>query len=402
MPGPLEGIRVVEIANYVAVPAAGTLLADLGADVVKVEVPWGDFYRFATPRRNGYESDFPLSANYQMDNRGKRSVALDLALPQSVEALRRLIDRADVLITNTLPGRLAKIGLDVAALCEARPELIVARLGGFSPDGPQADDPGFDQTCFWALSGMMDQQRDPDSPPAFFRPGVGDHCAALSMTTGILAALRDRDRTGRGQIVDVNLQQVGFYIGGNDSAQALATGRPPPRHDRRAPRNPLWNHYPTADDRWLLLVMIDSTLYWPSFARAIERPDLLEDPRFRDPKLRFQHNTALVETLDATFRRRTLAEWTTALEGEKVIWAPARTVLEAVNDPRAHANGCFSTIQHPEHGSFETVAPPFRLSRHAMHGTFPAPDLNAHTREVLEEAGVEPELVELLVSVAEQ
>ncbi|MCR9097012.1 MAG: CoA transferase [bacterium] len=402
MPGPLDGIRVVEVANYVAVPAAGTLLVDLGADVVKVEVPWGDFYRFATPKRNGYDSDFPLSANYQMDNRGKRSLALDLALPQSVEALEHLIARADILITNTLPGRLAKVGLDVDALRAEHPELIVARLGGFSPEGSQADDPGFDQTSFWALSGMMDQQRDPDSPPAFFRPGVGDHCAALSMTTGILAALRHRDQTGEGQIVDVNLQQVGFYIGGNDSGQALATGKPPPRHDRRAPRNPLWNHYPTSDDRWLLLVMIDSTIYWKSFCQAIGRPDLLEDDRFKDPKARFQHNRELVATLDETFRTKSLAGWTAALEGQKVIWAPAKTVLEAVSDEKTRANGVFSTIEHPEHGSFQTVAPPFRLSEHDMHGTFPAPDLNAHTREVLEEAGVDAATVELLVSVGEQ
>ena len=139
MPGPLEGIRVVEIANYVAVPAAGTLLVDLGADVVKVEVPWGDFYRFATPKRNGYDSDFPLSSNYQMDNRGKRSLALDLALPQSVEALHKLIAKADVLITNTLPGRLAKQGIDLDAIRAEHPSLIVARLGGFSPEGEQAD-----------------------------------------------------------------------------------------------------------------------------------------------------------------------------------------------------------------------------------------------------------------------
>ena len=402
MPGPLAGIRVVEIANYVAVPAAGTLLVDLGADVVKVEVPWGDFYRFATPKRNGYDSDFPLSANYQMDNRGKRSLALDLALPQSVDALKQLIAKADILITNTLPGRLAKVGLDLEALRAERPELIVARLGGFSPEGEQADDPGFDQTSFWALSGMMDQQRDPASPPAFFRPGVGDHCAALSMSTGILAALRHRDQTGEGQVVDVNLQQVGFYIGGNDSCQALATGHSPPRHDRLAPRNPLWNHYPTADDRWLLLVMIDSTIYWPTFCQAIGRPDLLEDERFKDPRDRFKYNRELVATLDETFRKKTLAEWTAAFEGKKVICAPARTVLEAVTDARTQANGVFSTIEHPEHGSFQTVAPPFRLSDHDMHGTFPAPDLNAQTREVLEEAGVDAETVELLVSVGEQ
>lgn len=402
MPAPLEGIKVVEIANYVAVPAAGTLLRELGADVIKVEVPWGDFYRFATPRRNGYQSDFPISSNYEMDNRGKRSLALDLALPQSVEALGKVIESVDIVITNTLPGRLSKYGLDPETLLAKRPELIIARLGGFSADASQADDPGFDQTSFWALSGMMDQQRDSDSPPAFFRPGVGDHCAGLAMVSGILAAVLTRNQTGKGQVVDVNLQQVGFYIGGNDSCQSLATGEQPPRHDRLAPRNPLWNHYRTADDRWLLLVMIDSTLYWPTLANAMGLTDLIEDERFAQPKARFEHNRTLVEILDVAFAKRTLAEWHETFDGQKIIWAPARTVQEAVSDPKAHENGCFSTIEHPEHGSFKTVAPPFRLSEHAMHGTAPAPALNAHTEEVLREAGVDEETIGLLAAAAEQ
>lgn len=147
--------------------------------------------------------------------------------------------------------------------------------------------------------------------------------------------------------------------------------------------------------------MIDSTIYWKSFAGAIGRADLLEDERFADPRKRF-HNRELVETLDETFRTKTLADWTTALSGKKVICAPARTVLEAVSDAKTRANGVFSTIQHPEYGSFQTVAPPFRLSEHDMHGTFPAPSLNAHTREALEGAGVDAETVELLVSVGEQ
>ena len=402
MSAPLAGIKVIEIANYVAVPAAGALLAELGADVVKVEVPWGDVYRHATPRRNGYDSDFPTSAVSQMDNRGKRSVALDLALPQSVDALRRMIANVDIVITNTLPSRLARQGIDLEAIQAEQPALIVARLCGFAVDGEQAEEPGFDQTCFWALTGMMDQQRDPDSPPAFFRPGVGDHCAALAISSGILAALRSRDQTGEGQIVDVNLQQVGFYIGGNDTAQALAADQPSPRHDRLAPRNPLWNHYRTRDDRWLLLVMIDSTIYWPSFCEAIGRPELLEDARFTGPVDRLRANRELVAILDETFGTKTLAEWTALLAGKKVIWAPSRTVHEAVRDPRAFANGCFTTVDHPEHGRFHSVAPPFRLSAHEMPASSWAPELNAHTEEVLREAGVDEETIALLVAVGEQ
>ena len=185
MSGPLTGIRVLEIANYIAVPAAASLLAELGADVVKVEVPWGEVYRHATPRRNGYDHDFPTSLPYEMDNRGKRSVALDLALPEAQGALSRLIGHADIVMTNVLPGRLARFGLDAESIRRDHPSLILARMSGFAADGPQADDPGFDQTAFFALSGLMDQARDPDSPPAFPRAacrwsGQSSCCAALT------------------------------------------------------------------------------------------------------------------------------------------------------------------------------------------------------------------------------
>ncbi len=400
MKGPLDGIRVLEIANYIAVPAAASLLAELGADVVKVEVPWGEVYRHATPYRNGYTHEIDLGLAFEMDNRGKRSVALDLALPQSQEVLAKLIDRSDIVMTNVLPGRLAKFGLDAETLRAERPELILARMGGFSADGPQADAPGFDQTAFFALSGLMDQQRDPDSPPAFPRGGAGDHPAALALLSGVLTALRMRDQTGEGQIVDVNLQQVGLYVNGNDTAQSVVTGEVPPRHDRRAPRNPLWNFYPCQDGRWIFLVMLDSNAYWPRLVEAIERPELKDDERFVDASGRYRNSRALVELLDEVFATRSLAEWTAHFEQCRVIAAPVRTVAEATADPMARANGCFVEVDHPEHGRFESVTPPFQLSGHRLEGRSPAPALSQHTEEVLREAGVDEETIELMKAVA--
>ena len=241
---PLAGIRVVEIASFVAVPAAGALLADLGAEVIKVEVPWGEIFRHSRPKLAGFENDFPAGPPFQMDNRGKRSLAIDLALPQAREALSKVIARADIVLTNVLPERLSKYQLDPERLRAECPELIVGRVSGYGADGPRADDPAFDYTAFWALSGLMDSMRDPAASPAWMRPGVGDHSAALALVAGILAALRTRDAGGGGQVVDVTLQHVGYYINGNDTAYALVTNELPPRHDRKAPRNPLWNHYP--------------------------------------------------------------------------------------------------------------------------------------------------------------
>lgn len=398
MTAPLAGIKVVEIASFVAVPAAGALLADMGAEVVKIEVPWGEVYRHASPKLAGFDSDFPAGAPYQMDNRGKRSLGLDLALPQAQDALRKVIAGADVLITNVLPARLEKYGFAPERLQSEKPSLIFARLSGYGPDGDRANDPAFDYTAFWSLSGLMDHLHDLESPPGWMRPGVGDHSAAMGMVTGILGALRVRDQSGEGQVIDVNLQQIGYYINGNDTANALATGQTPPRHDRREPRNPLWNHYETADGRWVFLVMIEADRYWSTFTKLIDRPELASDERFANASVRFRHSRALVEILDGVFKERSLAEWEERLDRDRIIWAPVRTLAEAIQDPNANETGMFATVDHPEFGKFKTVAPPFRMSGHAMTGEAPAPLLAVDTADVLAEAGVDDETIALIVA----
>jgi crotonobetainyl-CoA:carnitine CoA-transferase CaiB-like acyl-CoA transferase len=397
---PLAGIRVVELANFVAAPAAGALLADLGAEVIKVEVPWGEIYRHGLPRYAGYDSDFGMAPHFQMDNRGKRSVALDLALPQAVRALRRIVAGADVLLTNMLPARLEKYGLAPEALHAEQPGLIVARLSGFGPVGPEADSPAFDYSTYWARTGMMDLLHEPGAAPAFQRPGMGDHSASLALAVGVLSALRQRERGAPGQVIDVSLQHIGFYVEGNDAAMTLVTGATPPRHDRREPRNPLWNHYPTQDERWLFLVMIDSERYWPEFVRALGLPELAGDERFQGAIERYRNSAELVCTLDAVFRSKPLAEWTRILSRHRLIWAPVLTLAEAVDDQQANAFGSFPSVKHPRHGEFRTVAPPLQMSGHPMDGGALAPELAADTEAVLREAGVSEDEIALLVAAA--
>jgi crotonobetainyl-CoA:carnitine CoA-transferase CaiB-like acyl-CoA transferase len=400
MSAPLSGVRVVELASFVAAPAAGALLADLGAEVIKVEVPWGEIYRHSLPRHAGFDSDFPLAPHFQMDNRGKRSVALDLALPEAVAALHRLVERADVLLTNTLPERLAKLGLDPAALQAKRPELIVARLSGYGPTGPEANSPAFDYSTYWARTGFMDMLHEPDAPPAFQRPGMGDHSASLALVVGVLSALRQRERGAPGQVIDVALQHIGFYIVGNDAAMTLVTGQTPPRHDRRAARNPLWNHYLTGDGRWLFLVMVESDRYWPAFTRALDIETLTEDARFGSAVARFRNNRELIGILDERFATQPLAVWTETLAKHRLIWAPVLTLAEAVHDEQANAYGSFPTVEHPTAGAFRTIAPPLRMSGHPLSGTAPAPALSADTEAVLREVGVPEAEIALLEAAA--
>lgn len=400
MTAPLDGIKVVEIASFVAAPACGALLADLGADVIKIEVPWGEIYRHSLPRFAGFDSSFAGAPHFHMDNRGKQSLAIDLALPQAVDALARVVDQADVVLTNMLPERQRKYGLDPETLLAKHPHLVIARVSGYGPEGDEANAPAFDYSSYWARTGLMDQLHEPDAPPAFQRPGMGDHSASLSLAVGILAALRTRDRDGRGQVIDVSLQHIGFYIEGNDAAVTLVTGESPPRHDRREARNPLWNHYRCGDGRWLFLVMIESDRYWKAFTEAIGEPALSEDERFGSAVGRFQNSKALIERLDAVFAGRSLDEWSEAFAGHRLIWAPVRTVAEAVVDPQAEANGSFPTVRHPEWGEFKTVAPPLRMSGHPMPGTAPAPAIGADTLSVLTEAGVDDETIALILASA--
>jgi crotonobetainyl-CoA:carnitine CoA-transferase CaiB-like acyl-CoA transferase len=397
MDGPLAGVRVVEVAHYVAVPAAGTLLADLGADVVKVEQPNGEIYRHGRPRLSGYDSDFSENPPFHMDNRGKRSIALDLTRGEARDALQRLIDRADIFITNLLPARRRRYGVDHETLLERRPRLLVGAISGYGLGGDGADDPAFDYTAYWARTGMMDSMRDEGVPPSMQRPAVGDHAAAVNLVCGLLAAMRIRDATGQGRYVDVSLMQTGFHILGTDVSNALVTREPTRRHDRKAAPNPLWNSYPVAGGRWLVLVMISPNRYWPKLCEGIGRPDLLEDPRFQDAWERTAHCRDLVAELERTFAEHTLEEWKPRLDAAGLIWAPVQRVDEAIQDEQARAMGVFYEIDHVSAGRFETVGPPFRIEGIEMGARRAASPLHADAREILSEAGLSEAEIEKLL-----
>lgn len=398
MPGPLEGIRVLEVANWVAAPACGAILADLGAEVIKVEpVDTGDPYRSVTTSTRGLvPAAGRVNAAFENDNRGKRSVGVNLESPQGQEVVRRLARQVDVFLTNLLPRRQERYRLRYEDLAPLNPRLIYASLTGFGPEGPDRDKQGFDYTAFWVSSGIMATLGEPDLPPVTQRPGMGDHTTSLALTAGIALALFERERSGKGQRVDLSLLHTGLWVIAMDLMAALYEKEEVRKQSRASVTNPLFNYYRTGDGRWLHLTMLESDRYWPNLCRALGLEHLQDDPRFADHFRRMEHAAELIRILDDVFATRTLAEWGERLDREGCIWAPVRTLLEVTRYPQARANRYFVPVPHPAAGELEVVRAPFTFSRTYSEPSAPAPFLGQDTEAVLLERGFSWEEIEAL------
>lgn len=329
--GPLDDLRVIEVANWLAAPGAAAMMADMGADVVKIEPPQGDFYRGYMMSTRGTGG---INYNFELENRGKRSITLDLANPASADVVKRLCAGADVFITNLVPERFERFGLTYEELCTANPRLVYAAITGFGTRGPNANKPGFDASSFWAASGIMGVMGEDGRPPVMSRGGQGDHPTAVTALAAILAALRHRDKTGESQFVDVSLQRSGIWTLGADIQQQLAGLPERPRQDRTTQGMITWNSYQTGDGRWIMLVMNDPPRYWNRFARCIERDDLVDDPRYVTTDQLLQHGPALIAELDAIFANHDLEYWSGRLDHHGCLWSLAASVAEVIADPQ--------------------------------------------------------------------
>jgi crotonobetainyl-CoA:carnitine CoA-transferase CaiB-like acyl-CoA transferase len=229
------------------------------------------------------------------------------------------------------------------------------------------------------------------------RPGMGDHAAASNLVCGILSAMRLRDRDGKGRYVETSLLQTGLYILGGDLSTALVTGEPVPRHDRLEPANPLWNSDPVAEDRWIMMVMIDPNRYWLKFCSAVGLPELAEDERFADPFARTANCRELVTILDPKFAEKTLEQWKPLLDAAGLIWAPVATIQEAIKDPQVRAMGYFNALEHAEAGTFETVGMPFRIEGESLGARTAAPPVDRDGRAILREAGIAEDEIDKLL-----
>lgn len=384
MTGPLEGIRVVEMGFWVAAPSTALILCDWGADVIKIEPPNGDPLRGWVASMTGWT--IPSNSPFELDNRGKRSIALNLQTEEARTIARALIDKADVFVTNVRPKALERSGLTYERLRETNRGLVYCQMTGYGPDGPNRDRAAYDIGAFWAHGGVAAGLTPKGAELPQQRGGMGDHVAGCSAAGAICAALLARSRTGEGQRVSVSLLRTGVYMMGWDISIALRVKLPVEAYDRYHAVNPLINCYQAGDGRWFWLLLLQGDRHWPDLCRAIERENLLRDPCFVDISRRLQNAPRLVEELDRVFATKSLDEWGQAFDRENVWWAPVNSINEVVNDPVAQEAGAFVDVPGPE-GPIRGVATPADFYGTPWQPRGYVPELGQHTEEILLELG---------------
>ncbi|MGA3147834.1 MAG: CoA transferase [Acidimicrobiales bacterium] len=378
------GLRVVEMGVWVAAPSAAALLADWGADVIKVEAPAGDPMRQVFGSL-GIDSDMPNPA-FSLDNRGKRSVVLNLRDPDGRRHLDDLLATADVFITNLRPDSLEGLGLEPEATAARHPRLVYCSISGFGLRGDERNRPTYDIGAFWARSGLSMQMADHQGSPLNARGGIGDHITGLAALAGLLAAVMEQRATGRGRVVEVSLLRTGTYVLGWDLGLQMTLGKVARAESRERNQAPLMNPYRAGDDRWFFLTGLEAGRHIDAVCRALDHPELLEDPRFADAASIRRHRTDVIAILDGIIAERPLAAWAERFDEEGVWWAPAQTPAEVVVDPQLLANDGIVEIDGGGTGSGQrSVNGPVSFSGVAGRRCGPVPALGQHTEEVLEE-----------------
>lgn len=381
----LAGTRILEVASWTFVPAAGAVLADWGADVIKIEHPHtGD------PQRGLITSGLvPAGAggvNYMMEqpNRGKRSVALDIATAGGRELLYRIAETSDVFLTNFLPDARRRLQIDIDDIRARNPAIIYVRGTGQGVRGPDAAKGGYDGASYWARGGLAAALTPPGVDwPIAPRPAFGDVMGGMTIAGGISAALFRRERTGETSVVDVSLLATAMWnLGPDVVASKLYEKAPTPSFDKEGPPNPLVGTYKTKDGRFLSLMMLESDRYWPDFCRHVDRPDLIADERFADAGARFQNRRECTLLIRQIMAERTLEAWRERFETLEGVWAPLQTPRELHDDVQVVANGYLPEVVSAEGTAFRLVANPVQFDERPPV-LQPAPDHGQHTEEVL-------------------
>ncbi|MEB4209084.1 CoA transferase [Mycobacterium sp. 94-17] len=382
MAGPVAGIKVVELGVWVAGPAAGGILADWGADVVKIEPPTGDPARMFG-RMLG--CDLGLNPPFEMDNRSKRSVVLDLGAEAGRDTAVELLADADVFLTNVRPGALRRLGLDFESVSAANPRLVYGLITGYGEEGPDADRAAFDVAAFWSRAGVAHLLTRPGDTPPFQRGGMGDHSAGMTMAAAVCAALLARERSGAGQLVTTSLYRQGAYTVSFDLNTYLMSGQPIAIGRRETMGNPCMNNYAAADGRRFWIVGLEPERHWPALCRAVGRPQWRDDPRFADARARAVNSTVLIAALDEIFATRPLDEWAQVFAGEPdFFWSPINSLEDVVADEQFHAAGGIVDVPDGE-GCVPMVSTPADFHGTPWAPRSVAPELGQHTEEVVAE-----------------
>jgi crotonobetainyl-CoA:carnitine CoA-transferase CaiB-like acyl-CoA transferase len=399
----MQGVRILEVADHTFVPAASALLADWGADVIKIEhIERGDAMRaLASTGVTSVPADVHVLLEHA--NRGKRSLALDLTSEDGRDVLYQLAKTSDVFLTNKLPGVRSKLKIDIDDIRAHNDQIIYVRGTGQGERGPEADRGSFDSLSFWARSGVAVgiMREEYGHVPVMPAPGFGDSIGAMTIAGGIMGALFHRERTGVATEVDVSLLATGMWAMGNAIALALLLDTPwtPPPADAIS-MNPMVGCYQTKDGRWLNLTCLQGGKYWPLLCEVIERPELTTDPRFADYTALLANHLDAIALLRSVFAERTLDEWRLTLEDFTGQWAVVQDARELAADAQAIANGYLQELETAEGEPFRLVSAPVQFDRNPAK-TARAPQFNEHGDEILAELGLSWDaIVDLKVSGA--
>ncbi len=389
--GPMAEVRVVELGLWIAGPSCGGILADWGAEVIKVEPLAGDPFR-------SLEWLYPDSINppFELDNRGKRSIAVDITTDEGSALVHELLADADVFLTNYRSGGLERAGLDHATLTDRYPRLVYAHVSGYGLEGDERDRAAYDVGAFYSRGGIGAALTPDGGDIPYPRGGMGDHMTGLAAAGGVAAALFERERSGRGQLVSTSLLRLGAYMHGWDHNVTARLGVETEPWTRAAPPNPLINGYRCGDGRWVWLLGMEADRHWPQVVRALGLEDLEHDERFCSIEARRDNNAELVALMDAALATRGREEWAEVFDRHDVWWARVQTTLDLRSDPQATAAGCYVPAPVGDGQEAEMVASPVDFGRTGWFVREPAPELGQHTELVLMELGKEWDEIETL------
>ena len=400
MPAPLDDVVVLEIDNWMAAPSAGAVLADMGARVIKIEPIGGDPMRGMSRPVKGDRFDEAFKEydfQFDVDNRGKESIAVALDQPEGAELVRQLAQKADIFMCNLLTKRQAKFGLDPDSLFKVNSKLVHATLTGYGTSGPDAWRPGYDVTAFFGRSGLYDSMREGDEglvPMA--RPAQGDHTTGLAMVGAILGALRLAEKSGEGQVVETSLYEAAVWTQASDYAVTAIDHMPVRKRRRDQLLTITGNRFPCGDGNWVVFNMLPDAAYWSRLCEAIGLQDIIEDELFIDSKARYRNMAALIDIFDKALAAKSRDEWGKIFDAANLIWGPVMGLHEVPQDPHAQELGMFPTIEHPRLGAYTTVNIPMRFATADVKPRGPAPLIGEHSVQILRDFDLGDEAIDAL------